>query len=93
MRIYYRDPEVQEDGSILLEQVAESGEMQLPLGIKKQELLVTREWYPSKDLLIRTVKEVEASYENPALHGGKSMIHLQLEKEAMKDLKEMIKKL
>ena len=84
---------MREDGSVIIEQVSESGEMQLPKGIIKREFLVTQELYPNIVILKETINKVKTSYDDPVQQAHKSVLHLELEKKAIVELIKMVNKI
>lgn len=93
MRIYYKKPFVQEDGSVVLDQVTLMREGTLENGIQRRELKVIQELYPSLELLKETISMAAKNYENTQMQQHKSVGQLEAEKAALQDLIEKIKEL
>ncbi len=86
MRIYYKTPFIQEDGSVVLDQVTLIREGKMDNGILRRELKVIQELYPNLELLKETISLAAKNYENTALQQNKSVGQLEAEKAALKDL-------
>lgn len=92
MEISYSDPIVNEDGSIIIEQVSVVGGDELPNGIKRRELKVIQELYPNLDLLEKTISKAKSNYENTDLQGDKTVKQLEQEKSALRELEKAVEK-
>lgn len=93
MRLYYRKPVVTKDNQIVIEQVTEGKAEALPNGIRRKEISIIAELYPSLELLEQTIAAAERNYNNLKLQGKKTVFQLEAEKTALQDLKGMIEKM
>ena len=93
MEITYGDPIINEDGSIIIEQVTVVGSDELSNGIKRRELKVIQELYPNLELLEETIKKAKSNYENVEMQGDKTVGQLDQEKKALKELEKAVKKI
>ena len=93
MEISYSEPIVNEDGTILVEQVSILGSDELPNGIKRRELKVIQELYPNLELLKETIERARSNYENIEMQGHKSVAQLAQEKASLTELENYVAKL
>ncbi len=90
MNVFYKKPLIREDKSVAIEQIYELGEETLPNGIRRKELKVIMELYPSVELLLETIARASQNYNNIQMQGHKSVMQLELEKKALVDLQVML---
>jgi len=90
MRLYYKKPVVTADNKIVIEQVTEGKPEALPNGIKRKEISIIAELYPSLELLEQTMAAAERNYRNLKLQGKKTVFQLEAEKRALRELKAMV---
>lgn len=90
MEIFYKKPFLQEDGTVVLDQVTVIREGELPQGIKRRELKVIQELYPSLELLKKTITMAAQNYNDTDMQSDKSVGQLEAEKTALLDLKKMV---
>ena len=93
MNINYSKPVVNDDGTILIEQVTVFEAQEMPNGIRTRELKIIQELYPNLGLLKETISRAKANYEDVEKQAHKSVIQLDQEKKALVQLEEMVKNL
>ncbi len=93
MRLYYRKPVITKDNQIVVEQVSEGKAEALPNGIRRKEISIIAELYPSLELLEQTMAAAERNYNNLKLQGKKTVFQLEAEKKALAQLKVMVEEL
>lgn len=93
MEINYSKPVVNEDGTILVEQVSMLESDELPNGIKRRELKVIQELYPNMELLKETIERARTNYNNVEMQGHKSVAQLEQEKASLEELANYVDEL
>ena len=89
-RIMYSQPVVNQDGTIMIEQVTMVHANEMKNGIKVRELKVIQELYPNIDLLRETIRQAKVNYENTELQAEKPVALLEQEKKALEGLIQMV---
>ena len=87
MQISYNKPKLNDDGTVLLEQVSVMRATEMPNGIRKRELKVIQELYPDVKLLKETIAMAAKNYEDESKQGHKTVEQLGQEKKALEQLK------
>lgn len=93
MKISYNKPVLNEDGSILIEQVSVLATKEIPNRIKVREIKVIQELYPDLKILQETISRAKANYEDVKQQGHKSVKQLDQEKKSLLQLETMLKEL